>query len=140
WSTTETGKILENKIISYFRRTYTEESKYNKLQTGKDSREIFRLVFNEPFTWGRRKVVAFRPIHILSGGRPRWAAQLCKLAAKDAYKKNNSIISINHVSSVLVDYGKARLSDLYKEHNHQCNSLREIIETFSGGKTLYSTK
>lgn len=82
----------------------------------------------------------FRPIHILSAGRPRWAAQLCKMAAEDAYSKNNDKISIGHIDAVMFNYGKFRLSDLYKEHNHQCSQLKSIIESFRNGKKAYSSK
>lgn len=34
-------------------------------------------------------------------------------------------------------YGKYRLQDLYKEHNHQCASLEDIIESFRNNKTEY---
>ena len=59
WSTEETGRILANKITSFYDRTYGSIPK---------SRSIFGLVFKEPFRWGPRSLEAFRPIHILSGG------------------------------------------------------------------------
>ena len=35
--------------------------------------------------------------------------------------------------------GKYRLSDLYKEHNHQCDQLKNIIESFRNGRKAYKT-
>jgi hypothetical protein len=37
------------------------------------------------------------------------------------------------------NYGQARVSDLYKEHRHQCDVIEDIVETFSGGPTRYTT-
>src|SRR5699024_8641269 len=75
--------------------------------------------------------------HILSAGRPRWAAQLCKMAAADAYKKNSDIISIGHINAIMFAYGKYRLSDLCKEHSHQCSQLKHVIESFRNGQKAY---
>ncbi|MWV11985.1 hypothetical protein F3I62_07780 [Pseudomonas sp. R-28-1W-6] len=139
WSTEETGRILENKIKSFFIRYYPDDERFQNLTPGKDGREIRRLVFKEPFNWGGRSLDSFRPIHILSAGRPRWAAQLCKLAGHDAFLKSGDKISIGHIRSVLQEYGGLRIADLYKEHRHQCARLVEIIESFSGGQKIYTT-
>ena len=39
----------------------------------------------------------------------------------------------------MFDYGKYRLSDLYKEHNHQCNELTHIIESFRNSSKAYTS-
>lgn len=140
WSTEETGRILQNKILSFFRRNYPDDPRYQAYDPNKDGRVIRKIVFKEPFPWGAgRAVDSFRPIHILSGGRPRWAAQLCKLAAKDAYRSMNSLITVNHIHDVMQAYGKFRINDLYKEHRHQCSVLKDIVESFSGGDRRYDT-
>jgi hypothetical protein len=36
-------------------------------------------------------------------------------------------------------YGEARLSDLYKEHRHQCQNLENLIESFARGPSRYTT-
>jgi hypothetical protein len=140
WSTVETGRILENKILSYFQRFYPDNAAFATLRLGVDQNAIFRLVFKDPFYWGPRPIEAFRPIHILSAGRPRWAAQLCKLAGKDAFAKQAERIALGHIKFVMRDYGQSRVSDLYKEHRHQCPNLQDIIETFSGGPAKFSTQ
>jgi hypothetical protein len=140
WSTSDTGRILENKIISFFRRYYDDDERFTTLNAANDGNKIRKLVFNEPFSWSGRPLEAFRPIHILSAGRPRWAAQLCKLAGSEAFQNNSDKISIGHIRSVLRPYGKLRVADLYKEHRHQCSRLEDLIECFSGGKKRYSTK
>lgn len=141
WSTEDTGKILANKIISYFTTTYPQDKEIQNLKKWypHSQAQVFDLVFNGKLRWGTQHLDPFRPIHILSAGRPRWAAQLCKMAANDAYKKNNDKISIGHIDFIMFDYGKFRLSDLYKEHGHQCSQLKHIIESFRNGNKKYKT-
>ncbi|MBI0327681.1 P-loop ATPase, Sll1717 family [Burkholderia plantarii] len=139
WSTTETGRILVNKISSYLTRYYGDDNRYTSLSPVTDEDIIRKIIFNEPFFWANRPLESFRPVHILSAGRPRWAAQLCKLAGRDAYNKTSSLISIGHVRSVMRDYGQFRVSDLYKEHRHQCPALQDIVESFSGGTYRFTT-
>jgi hypothetical protein len=101
WSTEETGRILENKILSFFTRYYPDDTRFTSLDRNRNRADIRRLVFKEPFHWSGRKLEAFRPIHILSGGRPRWAAQLCKLAGQDAFSKSANLIGNGHIDAVL---------------------------------------
>jgi len=137
WSTLETGTILQNKILSYFQREYPNDQSYKSLT---DRKQIYALVFKEPFPWGKRYMEAFRPIHILCAGRPRWAAQLCKLGGKAAQEYGNDYITLKHIVSKLKLYGQSRLDDLYREHRHQCPAIEKIIETFAGGKSGFSTQ
>lgn len=130
WSTEESGRILEKKISAFYLRTHGKVP---------DVEPIARLVFKEPFPWGRRFLPAFRPIHILSAGRPRWATQLCRLAGVHAYQLRRDLINIGDVSSSLKEYGQFRLSDLYKEHRHQCAELETLVETFAGGPAQFTT-
>ncbi len=139
WSTEETGRILEKKILSFFRRYYPDDATYQRLSLPRDGSQVRKLVFREPFSWGRRMLESFRPIHIYSAGRPRWAAQLCKLAAVDAYDKSSRFIVFGHIRSVLTRYGALRVSDLYKEHRHQCPTLQAVVESFSGGVVRFTT-
>lgn len=140
WSTTETGAILANKIASFFKRFYPDDPRFQELDPEKSPGPVRHLVFKEPFRWGGRPLEAFRPIHILSAGRPRWAAQLCKLAGKDAFAKESHLISIKNIIAILREYGQLRVADLYKEHRHQCERLEDIVEAFSGGPKEYSTQ
>ncbi|HEA3131972.1 TPA: hypothetical protein RVR73_003302 [Aeromonas hydrophila] len=140
WSTDETGRILERKIHSYLMRYYPNNHAYGALDLVKNRNEIRNVVFKEPFHWTHGPLESFRPIHILSAGRPRWAAQLCKHAGKDALSKNSYKISDGNVRAVLKRYGQFRIDDLYKEYRHQCNQIESIVESFSGGNTKYSTE
>lgn len=132
----DTGKILCKKILSYYKENqpeceycmYDEEANFN---------DIYNIIFKKNIRWGSKNVKPYRPIHILSAGRPRWAAQLCKIAARDAYTKSHSHIGNGNINFAMSEYGKYRLADLYKEHNHQCNYLEDIIETFRNKKIEY---
>ena len=86
-----------------------------------------------------RRLEAFRPIHILSGGRPRWASQLCRMAGKEAFRVDSGLIGISSVRSCLKEYGQSRLADLYKEHRHQCPQMELLVEAFPGSVSQYST-
>lgn len=130
WSTAETGQILSNKISSFLIRTYSS------LPTGGDP---FAIIFKQPFLWGTRKVPASGPIHLLSRGRPRWATQLCRLAARQTMRSNRHRITVGDVTDSLAEYGRLRLADLYKEHRHQCEQLRILVEAFAGGTSLFYT-
>jgi len=46
---------------------------------------------------------------------------------------------MGHIRAALEKYGQLRMSDLYKEHRHQCPQLEDLIETFSGGQKRYTT-
>jgi hypothetical protein len=141
WSTAESGRILENKIHSYFSRYYPEDTAFSSLAPGLDGDRIRRMIFKEPFPWGAgRQLESFRPIHILSAGRPRWASQLCKLAGRNAFENTASHISIGHIRAIMRPYGQLRINDLYKEHRHQCQALQDIVEAFSGGPHRYTTQ
>ncbi|MDY2700207.1 MAG: hypothetical protein SOV61_11740 [Lachnospiraceae bacterium] len=136
WSTADTGKILCKKILSYYKEKQPD-CQYCSYDEEKDFDSIYNIIFNNTLRWGNRSVKPYRPIHILSAGRPRWAAQLCKLAAKDAYTKFNFLIGNGNINFAMNEYGKYRLADLYKEHSHQCAELEVIIESFRNNKIEY---
>ncbi len=137
WSFDDSAKILENKIRSYFERTRPPEET-ERLLAG--VRRTSNLVFREPWPWGKKSVAAVSPIHTLSAGRPRWANQLCRLAGKEAYRKSSALITFGDVKDILRQYGQSRLSDLYKEHRHQCPQMERLIESFTGGHRRYTTE
>jgi hypothetical protein len=130
WSTAESGQILEKRIASFQIRTY------GLLASNIDT---FDLVFRQPFIWAGRRLEAYRPIHILSAGRPRWATQLCRMSGKRASEVGKDKIGVGDVEFVLRDYGAYRLSDLYKEHRHQCPQIEHVLEAFSGGPAQFTT-
>lgn len=140
WSTKDTGEILYNKLYTYFSEKYPNMDLGDKnFKDIESQNKIFNLVFNGQLQWGNNKVVPYRSIHILGAGRPRWAAQLCKMAAEDTYQKQRDKIATGNINYAMTEYGKYRMADLYKEHKHQCKSLETIIEIFRNGKRAYTT-
>ena len=140
WSTKDTGEILYNKLYTYFTEKYPEMDLGHKNFRDIDSQnKIFNMVFSGQLQWGKNKVAPYRSIHILGAGRPRWAAQLCKIAAEDAYEKQRELIATGNINYGMTEYGKFRMADLYKEHKHQCQSLEMVIEIFRNGKSSYTT-
>lgn len=139
WSTKDTGEILYNKLYTYFVQTDPYCLGKKEFKDDENAREVFNLVFNGNLKWGKAYVVPYRSIHILGAGRPRWAAQLCKIAANDAYNKQKDKISTGNINFAMAEYGKYRMADLYKEHNHQCESLEMVIEIFRNGRRSYNT-
>ena len=135
WSNDEARRILVKKVFSYTRRT---EGLPRWVRTTPEDR-VLPLVFNPVVRWGDNEVPVDRPIHILSAGRPRWAAQLCKMAAEQAARNHRDRIGIQEIKAVLRDYGSFRLDDLYREHNHQYPALQRLIESFAGGSRRYTT-
>lgn len=140
WTNRESQEILARKILSYFIRKNPTNETYAKLVYPRDSNKIFDSVFTKRFMWNGSPVPPDKPIFIFSAGRPRWAAHLCKLAAKSTLKSSRSRISIDDIDSSLKQYGEFRLRDLYKEHGHQCGKLKEIIECFAGGPRRFKTR
>lgn len=134
WSIVESGLILENKLRSYFERKYTTTLEWSR-------KEVLNEIFKTPMYWGGSYVSSpVRPIHILSNGRPRWATKLCRLSAKRAYRLERDTINGGDIEKSMTEYGAARLSDLYKEHRHQCANIDKLVEAFSQGATRFSTK
>jgi hypothetical protein len=76
WSTDETGRILENKIISYLLRYNPTDTRFISWKETANRDAIRRYIFKEPFHWSNRPLQSFRPIHILSAGRPLGCAAL----------------------------------------------------------------
>ncbi len=140
WGKTETKRILEKKILSYFTRFYPDDRKYAGLSIDDPKSRVSEIVFAEPFPWGKNALPAYRPIHVLSAGRPRWAAHLCKLAGNLAFDKRLDRITWDCLKYRLREYGQARLADLYKEHRHQYPTMQDAIESFSKGKARFTTR
>lgn len=79
-------------------------------------------------------------IFSFSNGRPRWAAQWCRLAAVNAHYRKVAKIANHDLRYVLTEYSGKRLNDLYREHRHQCKDLPKLVELFSYNKPKYTTE
>jgi hypothetical protein len=139
WSEPELKTILSKKIYAYMYRNHPTEVERLHLDYETDADQIVEYVFNRRVQWGRDRVPPFRPIQILSSGRPRWMSQLCRLAGQEAGKRKSPTIGIQEINAVLKRYTRLRLDDLYKEHSHQFADLQKLIETFSNRQARYPT-
>lgn len=139
WSREDLHVILSKKIYSWYQRAGIGQSFIDKLDYRADRDAILEYAFPPRVRWGSTSVAPFRPINILSAGRPRWMSQLCRLAGMQASKRNRDRIGIAEINDVMKTYSGLRVSDIYKEHSHQYNDLQKLIETFSNSPARYST-
>lgn len=139
WSSPDLKVILSKKIFSYFERNEKSLNAKRPISYREDSDFILERVFTRRMNWGSGQVPPFRPINILSAGRPRWMAQLCRLAGVEAARNNKNLISKIDINSVMKTYSRLRLSDIYKEHAHQYDGLERLVETFSNSPARYTT-
>ena len=119
WSTKDTGEILYNKLYTFYSQQHPDLYLGDKdFRNPESQKQIFNMVFSGSLKWGKNKVMPYKAIHILGAGRPRWAAQLCRIAAEDAYEKQRERIATGNINYAMIEYGKYRMADLYKEHKH----------------------
>lgn len=82
---------------------------------------------------------AHHHIHVHSQGRPRWAMQLCKAAAKEAQKVRAPRIAAGHFEQVLHAFGARAIKELHTEFQHACPRLQEILYVFSRARIRWTT-
>ncbi|NMV36496.1 P-loop ATPase, Sll1717 family [Ralstonia insidiosa] len=139
WNASQQKDILVKRIYAYVMRRHAKSYVAKNWTMDKHPDDIIELAFTRRMTWGNSGVPPVHVLRILAAGRPRWMAQLCKLAGLNATKKNKNRIGIGEINEAMDKFGVNRLSDLYKEHNHQFSDLQKLIESFSGGERRYST-
>jgi hypothetical protein len=136
WSVKGFRSVLAERITSYCQRIGQQ-----KLTAGKSKDEINGLVFNANYPWGQHTAHPHRVIYVYAGGRPRWAAQLCRLAGAEALRVGGSdVIKFGHIKQVLEVYGRYRLDDVSREHRHQCPTVMEVVNAFGNRPATYSTQ
>lgn len=140
WSTHQQKEILANRILAYVKRNYptSDIAKHWTIKNCDD--DLIEMVFTRRMRWGNSATHSTQVLRILGSGRPRWMAQLCRLAGVEAFKSGSSHIGIQEINKVMGEFGRRRLSDLYKEHQHQFTDLKRLIESFSGGPRKYTTE
>jgi hypothetical protein len=139
WGNNELNAILGKKIYSYFQRNFSKEAVPLSLDYRKDAGKLLEYAFQRRMTWGQQSVPPFRPIQILSAGRPRWMSQLCRLSGMEAARTGKPRIGIMEIRAVMKKFSRLRLNDIYKEHSHQFENLEILIETFSNSPARYDT-
>lgn len=136
WSVKGFRSVLAERITSYCQSIDQVD-----LTKGKSKEEINELVFNASYPWGKHTAQPHRVIHIYSGGRPRWAAQLCRMAGAEALRVGSSdVIKFGHIKQVLEVYGRYRLDDVSREHRHQCPTVIDLVNAFGNRQDTYKTR
>lgn len=139
WTREEALRILAKKIHAFIRRNELKGRETYYIDAEEDPLAVVREVFVAKLQWGTGFYPPSDVIYMLSDGRPRWASQLCKLAARHCTLTGRSWIAAEDITSSLRDFGRSRLDDLYREHTHQCPQLSKVLEIFSGGPPIYGT-
>jgi hypothetical protein len=139
WSKNELKSILSKKVFSWIERKFPEAARGLSLNFRTDAESIIEIAFDRRMKWGEHMVPAFQAINILSAGRPRWMAQLCRMAGMHAARSKRWRVSITDINDVMAKYARSRLDDLYKEHNHQFAHLERLVQAFAGGPVRYTT-
>lgn len=143
WSEIETRAIIADRVRNYL---YTTSAIKDRQAYKHKPRSIIEMdtlienIFVPTFPWGKGLKSPSIPIFTLSNRRPRWALQLCALAGKTAARSKRSRIGMSEVKENLNEFGKRRISDLVKEHSHQCKDIPAFIAAFHREKILMNTK
>lgn len=140
WTTNQQKDILVKRIYAYVMRKHRNSYVARNWTIEHHADDFIELAFSRRLKWGETAVPAINVLRILAAGRPRWMAQLCRLAGSKAVANKRDRIGVSEINDVMVDFGKRRLADLYKEHTHQFADLQKIIEAFSNGDRRYTTR
>ncbi len=154
WSRRETGAILAQRVRSYISKKEMENTHPKRLanirkggvipgyvreMVGMSDVDMQNLIFSERFAWSN--FGAHHVVHVFAAGRPRWALQLCKMAAAEASRGGHGhIIKFGFFKQVLERYGQFRIDDVVREHRHQCPQIEDLIHAFGRQRARYSTE
>ncbi|MDF1653335.1 hypothetical protein, partial [Pseudomonas aeruginosa] len=130
WTKKQQKDILVKRIYAYVMRKHRTSYVAKNWNISDHDEDYIQLAFKRRLKWGNSGVPAVHVLQILSAGRPRWMAQLCRLAGNKAVENRSTRIGVQEINEVMIVFGTRRLSDLYKEHNHQFSDLRKLIEAF----------
>ncbi|MEE9100380.1 hypothetical protein VXJ36_09200 [Pseudomonas nitroreducens] len=139
WTKKQQRDILIKRIYAYIMRKHKTSYVAKNWDIDTHGEDYIQLAFKRRLKWGNSGVPAVHVLQILSAGRPRWMAQLCRLAGNKAVDNGSTRIGVHEINEVMIVFGTRRLSDLYKEHSHQFADLQKLIEAFSNGARRYTT-
>jgi len=139
WSASQQESILTHRVLAYFKRCYPADP-VASLSVAEHAEEILNKVFTPRMRWGRGTVPSAHALRVLAGGRPRWIAQLCRMAGERAALEKQKVIAWRHVHLSMPSFGQLRLADLQTEFEYQFADLHALLESFSGGPSNYTTE
>jgi hypothetical protein len=139
WSATQQKSMLSNRILAYIKRTDPDSEIARTWNNKDDADALIELAFIGRMRWGGSVAPAEHVLRVLAGGRPRWIAQLCRMAGENAARDQKDRIALHHIKQAMGEFGRRRLADLYKEHYYQFADMRRLVESFSAGPRRYTT-
>jgi hypothetical protein len=143
WTQEQFRWLLSERVKSYLTRTNQWNIVAPSLPREAFLREqaLVGLIFDDPMPWGGgdRKRPPHTVLWTLTGHRPRWLIELCKVAATAASARRASRIGLDDISAQLGTFGKKRIEDTVAEFKAQCPEIEDLLGAFSRQKDLYST-
>jgi hypothetical protein len=139
WPASRLKTMLANRILAYVRRTDPASEVACTWNGNEHADALIESAFVKRMRWGQATAPAEHVVRVLAGGRPRWIAQLCRMAGVNAARDGKDRIGVHHVTQAMGEFGRRRLADLYKEHHYQFADLRRLVESFSNGPRRYAT-
>jgi hypothetical protein len=143
WSSDQFRALLSARITGYFKRTQQWEPIASRLPREDFLRQqaTVALAFDDPMPWGGggRKRPPNVVLWTLTGHRPRWLVELCKVAGKSAASRAAKKINWDDIDAQLAKFGQRRIEDTVAEFRSQCPQIEELLGAFSRQPDLYST-
>ncbi len=153
WSRSGIRELLAHRIRSYVNAqtsdhapsfeggpddTIDEVAARYRLSEALHDDKVLRILFRKLRVAGGSRM-PHDAVFTYSGGSPRAALQLCKLAAQEASSVGASVIRAGTIDSVLEAFGRKRIEDLLREYGHQTDDLAALLYAFGGRRAAYST-
>lgn len=127
WTNQEILILLIKRIETFFERDVNidilRKTKSKHLAHHLDS--IFEARFNSSGKWA--DIPTYQMLMSLIRQRPRDLVKLCTLAARNAYSKNDSIISTLHFKSIFEEYSQGRMQDTINEYKSELPSIDRLL-------------
>jgi hypothetical protein len=137
WDSNDTVRILAKRIEVFVSKTPKAAMLVNK----KEMKKPFYAVFPYNYSWRKGQAPSRFIIHMFALGRPRWAIQLGRQCLETASRFSTvpDKIGIQLLLQTMPSYSGIKLDDLISEYDHECPQLREIIYSFYGGGSKWTT-
>lgn len=127
WSNHEILVLLVKRIESYFGKSIDEDKLMKSHQS--EMMEYLEPIIEGKFTgkghWENAPM--YRVLMSLIRKRPRDLVKLLTLAAKNAYRNHETIISSKNLEAVFEEYSQGRLQDTINEYRSELPDLERLI-------------
>ena len=143
WSVEMAARMLAARVKGYLTRT-EQHAKLNEIsnsfsRTTRIDRELIRLAFDDPISWGKEQRPPIVPLFTLSKHRPRWLVELSKVAAKVATARGKPRIGRDEILTDYTAFSQRRMHDTIAEFRSYCPEVGEILSAFHRAKEEMAT-